>query len=120
MQQYVAGTWTNPNPSLYKTFTFTPDGAFLRTSTNGVTEDAGTWRIEAKLLILKLAHTNYTTSHWSGKKLPLPLETRYHIIRADEHNLILGEAPPITLFGPDDQAYVSLTVAGGDETRFHR
>ena len=118
--QYIAGTWTNPNPSPYKTFTLTPDGAFLRTSTNGITEDVGTWRIEAKLLILRLAHTNYATSRWSGKKLPLPLETRYHIIRADAHDLVLTQAPPITLYGSDGQPSVSFTVAGGDETRFHR
>ena len=39
---------------------------------NGVTEEAGKWRLEGKLLVLRLAMTNYTTSPWSGKKLPLP------------------------------------------------
>ena len=123
IDHYIAGTWTpqpNSNPSPYRALTFSRDGAFLRTSTNGITEDVGTWRVEARLLVLTLAKTNYVTSRWSGKKLPLPLETRYHIIHAGEHDLVLAQAPPITLYGSDDQAHVVFTAAGGDDIRFHR
>jgi hypothetical protein len=120
--QHLAGTWmpqSNSNPTSYKSLTFSPDGAFLRTSTNGVTEALGTWRIEAQLIVLTMARTNYVTSPWSGKRLPLPLVTRYRVIRAGDHDLVLAPAPPITLFGPDDECYESFTVAGSN-IRFQR
>ena len=117
VHQHIVGTWLpqpDANASLYKSLTLSPDGALLRTSTNGVTEALGTWRTEAKLLVFRMAETNYATSRWSGKKLPLPLETRYHIIRAGEHDLVLAPAAPITLFGPNDEPCQSFTFAGSD------
>jgi len=109
----------DPNPTSYKSLTLSPDGTFLRTSTNGVTEALGTWRIEAKFLVLRAARTNYMTSNWSGKRLPLPLETRYHIVRVGEHDLVFTQAPPITLFGSDDKPVESFSAASV-EMRFQR
>jgi hypothetical protein len=113
----IVGTWfpqPDATPSSYKSITLSPDGALLRTSTNSVTEALGTWRIEAKLLVFTMAETNYFTSRWSGKKLPLPLERRYHIRRADEHDLVLAEAGPITLFGTNDEILQSFTFSAID------
>ncbi len=122
IDEHIAGTWMaepTQNPSSYRSLTFRPDGALLRTSTNGVTQSVGTWRTESNLLVLTMAETNYVTSRWSGKKLPLPLETRYQIIRTGEHALVLAQAPPITLFGSDDKPIVSFTAARV-EMRFQR
>jgi hypothetical protein len=89
---------------------FSPDGVFVRTSTNGASEVLGTWRIEDKLLVVRMAETNYVTNRSTGKMLPLPLETRFHIVRAGSHELVLAQAPPMTMFGTNDEPHVSFTA----------
>lgn len=122
ISQHLPGTWmrvSNAKPTSYMSVTFSSDGTLIRTGTNGLTESLGTWWIDSKLLVIRTAETHYITSRSSGEKLPLPLETRYHIIRAGEHDLILSQVPPLTLYGADDQRYISLTAAAA-EIRFRR
>ena len=122
LHQRLAGTWIpqpDPKPAAYRSLTLSPAGDFLRTSTNGVTEAIGTWQIVTNLLVLTMARTNYWTSRWSGKRLPLPLKTRYHVVRSGKHDLVLAEAGPITLFGSNDEAYVVFSAAR-NEMRFQR
>ncbi len=114
IRERIVGTWIPQPPadaSRFQNLSFSPDGAFSGTITNGATEALGTWQTEARSLVIRLASTNYLTSRWTGKKLPLPLEMRYHIIRIDQHALVLQQIPPITLYGADDQPYVAFSAA---------
>jgi hypothetical protein len=122
LHQRLAGIWiTQPDrePAAYKNLTLSPAGNWLRTATNGVTEAIGTWQVETNLLVLTMAKTNYWTNRLSGKNHPLPLVTRYNVVRASKHNLVLTEAGPLTLFDSNDEAVVSFTAARA-EIRFQR